>query len=48
VFAKDAVAANKWLTDRSDYFRCPPVEMLRRDEVGVAWVLSYLREARPA
>ena len=45
VFRDDMGAANKWLTDRSDFFNCPPVDLLKRDELGVVRVISYLKSA---
>ena len=45
VFRDDVGAANKWLTYRSDFFNCPPVELLKRDELGVVRVISYLTSA---
>ena len=44
-FKDDVAAANKWLKERSDYFRCPPDELLKRDELGVVRVISYLKQA---
>ena len=34
VFKDDVDAAGRWLTGYSDYFRCKPIDLLRRDEAG--------------
>ena len=47
VFRDDAGAANRWLTARSDYFRCRPIDLIKRDELGVLRVISYLKDAAP-
>jgi len=48
VFGDDAnsvIEANKWLTKRSDVFNCPPIDLVKRDELGVLRVISYLKQA---
>lgn len=45
IFRDDVGAANKWLTGRSDFFNCAPVDLLKRDELGVLRVISYLKYA---
>ena len=45
VFHDDVAGANRWLTTRSDFFNCQPLELLKRDELGVVRVISYLRQA---
>lgn len=45
VFKDSVESANRWLSDRSDYFRCAPVDLLKRDEIGVVRVISYLKDA---
>jgi hypothetical protein len=50
VFERDpepVAAAQRWLKDRSEVFRMTPIDMLKRDELGVVWVLSYLKAACP-
>jgi hypothetical protein len=47
VFRDQDESANRWLGERSDYFRDKPIDVLRRDELGVVWVISYLKEAAP-
>jgi hypothetical protein len=47
VFKDDDAAAEIWLKDRSEVFRMTPIEMLKRDELGVVRVISYLRDAAP-
>jgi hypothetical protein len=47
VFKGDAAASSKWLTERSGYFNCPPIELLKRDEIGVVRVIDYLKDASP-
>lgn len=47
VFKADDAGATKWLTGRSEVFRCTPVEMLKRDALGVVRVIDYLKDAAP-
>jgi hypothetical protein len=44
VFKDDGKKANDWLQGHSTYFRCRPVDLLKRDELGVERVISYLKE----
>ena len=48
VFKDDVDAAGRWLIGYSGYFRCKPIDLLRRDELGVLRVISYLRDAAPS
>ncbi len=47
VFKDDHGAANRWLCARSGVFNCEPIELLKRDELGVVRVISYLKDAAP-
>lgn len=47
VFKADVDGACKWLRDRSGVFNCSPIDLLKRDELGVLRVISYLRDAAP-
>ena len=45
VFKDDVGAANRWLSSYSKYFRAKPIELIKRDVVGVVRVISYLKDA---
>lgn len=47
VFKEDDGAANKWLHGRSGVFLCTPLDLIKRDELGVVRVISYLKDAAP-
>jgi hypothetical protein len=47
VFKADDAGATKWLTGRSEVFRCTPLDLLKRDAVGVVRVIDYLKDAAP-
>jgi uncharacterized protein (DUF2384 family) len=44
VFKGNEGEAKEWLTQRSDFFNCPPIDLLKRDELGVVRIISYLKE----
>ena len=41
-FANEIGDANRWLGSELYDFRCKPVDLLKRDEIGVLRVISYL------
>ena len=46
VFKDDVGAANRWLSSYSKYFRAKPIELIKRDVVGVVRLISYLKDLR--
>ena len=47
VFKGDEPRAAKWMKERCDPFHRTPLDLLKRDEIGVVRLLSFLRDAVP-